>query len=282
MKIKNYNIHISFLLAMTLLGNCFISLMFLSDKSPLFAFLLCAIATIGVSLVLLPVINRAFNKKGFLFYVLSAIVIALSLVGAVATLEDYIKFLDVFDSNKTSLVLLFVLVVLSLTFCSNCAFLKFGLLFGVITAFLILLLFIMSAGIYNTDNINIKSFAADLNLTATAFFKYFSVCVPTLCFAALSNHKANAKNTFFGVALGLVLAGVCLLQTALVLGTTAATQQLPYLTAVSAYSSGNLYIRQDGFVWFAFFSTATIKTALCLKAVWGIVKKIYKKCDNRS
>ncbi|MDO4607655.1 MAG: hypothetical protein Q4B40_00500 [Clostridia bacterium] len=275
MNVKKYNVHISALLAICVLGNGCILLPFLNSAGPILTFLLCGAAVLITTLVTLPVINRAFSQKGILFYVLSVIIIAISVYGVITTVNDYLSFLNTLDIAKAAAILLLILLLWALCFCSSSAFLKFSLLFGVITAALIVLLFIMSAGIYDIKNINLTPIKLDFMAAADAFLKCFNATVPSLCFAVLSNHKANAKNTLSGVVIGLVLSLLCLLQSLLVLGTTAAGQSLPYLTAVSAYSSGQLYIRQDGFVWFIFFSTATIKTALCLKAVWVIIKRLF-------
>ncbi len=274
MNVKNYNVHISALLAMGILAASCINLSFLNGANAVLTFLLCGAATLIITLALPVVINRVFSQKGVGFYALSAIIVVLSFYGAAESIKDYLSFLGTLAIAKAAAILLLVVLLAALVFCSSSDFLKFALLFGVVTAFLTLLLFIMSAGIYDFANITLTPLKADFKIAATAFLKYLSTIAPMLCFAALSNHKANTKNTLAGVGLGLVPVFLCLLQSLLVLGGTAAGQGVPYLTAVSAYSSGQLYIRQDGFVWFIFFSTTTIKTALCLKAVWVITKRI--------
>lgn len=281
MSIKNYNVHILFLIAISILGNLCISVPFLKCQNPIITFLLSAVFTLCITLVMLPIINRAFKNKNILFYIISAIITALSLYGAAAALNDYIKFLGAIGANRVISILLLIVIIITLIFSKNSAFFKFCLFFGFVTTTVILVLFVISIGVFDVTNIKLMPIKPDIKYAIIEFFKSFSTGLSALALAALSGNNANIKNALSGAGIGLGACVLCLLQSLLVLGNSAVEYLHPYLAAVSVYSSGQLYIRQDGFVWFVFFSATIIKTALCLKAVWSIIKRLYKKSGNQ-
>lgn len=277
MKTKNYGIHIIFLTAASVAGNAIISLSFLNFKSPLFTFLLCAVITLAAAVLAVPVFNRALTRKGVLFYLVSAALAAISLYGAAVAFSDYIKFLNsaVLTGSRTVSILLLAVVVVALTVAGSNAFLKFGLLYGVVTAAAIVFLFVTSWGIYSAADIKLSPVTFDFKNAFKCFFRCFSPVLSAVAFACLAKGRANMGSISAGTGIGLLLVLLCALQSLLVLGGSAADYEFPYLTAVSAYSSGQIYIRLDGFVWFIFFSATIIKAALCGKTAWLLIKRIF-------
>ncbi len=266
MNTKNYSLHTAFLTALAVLGNSAIMLPILSGQNTVTGLLLCAALTAVTAIAFIPVIK---NARGAVFYVVGTAVILISFYGAASAFADYIKLLS---GNKIlSAVLLFVLIA-ALTVCKISAFLKFSLLFGVITTALIILLFVMPIVDYDISNIKLLPLSLDVKSTAATALKYFSPALSAVMLITLADKKIKIKNTVFGVFGGFVLLALCLLQTVLMLGKTAAYYDTPYLAAVSAYSSGQLYIRQDGFAWFVLFAASVIKISLCTKTVWLILK----------
>ncbi len=269
MNVKKYSVHISFLIAITILGNAVMVMPFLNAENYFLSFLLCSAFVLIVSLAFLPSVNRL---RGFWFYVLAFAIILISFYGATAVFFDYIRFLKSIGVNKIISVVTLIILVAALTVCSNSAFFKFALLFGIIITAFVLLLFVMSIGNYRFSNINLNTLKFDFKLSVVWLVKYFSPVLSALMLARLSNCTAKIKNTVFGVLTGIVLLLLCLCQSVFMLGNTAIAYQTPYLASVAAYSSGQLYIRQDGLVWFVFFAASVIKISLCTKTIYMILK----------
>ncbi len=269
MNVKNYNIHISFLIALTMLGNAIISVPFLSAKNSFICMLLSFAVILVSALLFIPIVNKA---KGTAFYIMTTIIILISFYGAISTFCDYIKFLDNLGGNKILSSAALLCLVWGLTAYSNSAFLKFSLSLGIVTIAFMLLLFIMPIARYKADTVSLTPIAFDFKKSVLCTVKYFSPVLSAVCYTVLSNNKAKIKNTVFGVLIGGALLLRCLLQSLFMLGSTASSYSYPYLAAVSAYSSGQLYIRQDGFVWVVFFAASVIKISLCTKTIWRIIK----------
>ena len=80
----------------------------------------------------------------------------------------------------------------------------------------------------------------------------------------------NTKAIFGGVSTGFALILVTSLQTALTIGVDSGVLY-PYLKSVGVISSGSLFTRLDGLVYYLFFTTSL------LKIVIGI--SVIKKCN---
>lgn len=269
MTVKNYNIHKLFLVAIGVLGNAIMVMPFLNVQNPVFCLLLCCVLTLAIALVALPIIK---NARGVAAFGLNTIIILISFYGAMSAFADYVKFLKVMGQNVFLAAILLLVLVVSLTVCADSAYFKFNLLFGVITAALIALLFAVSAREYNLKNISLTPIKLEIKSTLICFVKYFLPVLSAVALCSFSKYKLKTKTAVFGVLLGFFLLALCLIQSVLMLG-AAEQYDYTYLSAVGADSLGQLYIRQDGFVWFVFFTASVIKTSLCTKTVWKILLK---------
>ncbi len=269
MNTENYNLHTLFLISAIILGNASIAMPFLLYKNSVLNIILCFGITVISALILLSFINKL---KGAVFYLFASLIILISFYGAASAFADYICFLKSLGSSRALSALALVVLVVLLTVCQSGAFLKFGLLMGFITAVLTVLLFLVSIGNYDFKNIGLISLNFKTKDILLCFLKYFSPVLSAVCFASFSKHRLKVKSTFFGVLLGFALLVFCFLQSLLMFGKSAVCYDYPYLAAVSAYSSGQLYIRQDGFVWFIFFAASVLKISLCAKTIWLLLK----------
>ncbi len=278
MNVKNYGVHITFLTAICVAGNAIITMPFFTSQNPILTVLLCCGITFAVTLIALPIINYAFNTKSLWFYIVAAVIAAVSLYGAASAFSEYIRFLNTVQlkCNRTLYILLLIIVVTAITFCSNSAFLKLGLLFGIMSTVLMVILFVVPSNIYSIQDIRITPIVPEFKDAAKHFLKYFSPMLSAVAFAAIAKKQARFCSISAGVGMGIALVLLCTLQSLFVLGGSAADYKFPYLAAISAFSSGQIYIRLDGFIWFVFFAASTIKTALCTKTVWLIIKRILK------
>ncbi len=269
MNTENYNPHILFLISVLILGNASITMPFLLYQNSVLNIMLCFGITVISALVLLSFINKT---KGAVFYPFASLIILISFYGTASAFADYMRFLKSLGGSRVLSALALIVLVVLLTVCQSRAFLKFSLLMGFITAVLTVVLFLVSIGNYDFKNIDLISLGFKAKDILLCFLKYFSPILSAVCFVSFSKHRLKVKSAFFGVLLGFALLVLCFLQSLFMLGKSAGCYDYPYLSAVSAYSSGQLYIRQDGFVWFIFFAASVIKISLCTKTIFVILK----------
>lgn len=285
---QNYKSHIFAALLLFVMGNASLTLPFCRQQNGLFVLLLSSIFGLGFTLVAVPVLNYAFSPFGqksairkAVSYLAAFAVIAAAIDGAVTTFYDYNLFLKSVQLPQTNRVLTAVVAaVLIFVFVSSSdsAIFKFCLLFAVITGAFVIILFAISVKTFDPTALDFKfDFGGKTVLTAfTCFLKVFAPTAVPIAFVIISKRRAGTANVVCGFAAGILGISLCAAQSVLTLGGTAAGYDFPYLYAVSAFSAGDLFIRQDGFVYFVFFSTAITKTALCVKTVWLILKRFFQ------
>lgn len=278
----NYKSHILASVALLIMGNAVITLPFYKTENPLPVFLMSSVLTLVFVLLCVPATNFAFgHKDGVLKKAVSGVVVALVILaafyGAVSSAFDYVSFVKEIQMPKTSAVLTAVfLLAFCVIFikCRDAAVLKLGLFLAVLSAAAVLLLFALSLGLFDFGeikfNTNITGF--DIKTSLKYFFKYFSPVLAATAFVALTNGKAKTLNILGGTALGLLGILIVLIQSIVVLG-AATDYNFSYFYAVSAFSSGNLFYRLGGIVYFVFFAATIIKIAVCIRTVILIIKK---------
>ncbi len=270
MKENKYTIHTLFLAAMSVFGSFIITLPFLNAKNPYLSLVVCASLAVTVVSFSIPIIKRA---RGTAFYLVGFAIVLVSLYSAVDTILEYITFLSSLGYSRVLSSVLLIILLTSLTISSDTAFLKCALLFGVITAMISFLVFVMPINEYDLSN----AVAIPLKLEPYSTFKLIlKSAFPLLSAVSLGvfgRQGTRQSAVVFGGAVGFGLVFIALLQSVLMLGDTAQCYSYPYLKAVSAYSTGQLYIRQDGFVWFVFFAATLIKASVCTRSIRIILKK---------
>lgn len=265
--------HIVGLLALFTMGNAAVTLPFYNSTNSLFVFLLTAVIALIFVSASVPILNFTLKRK--IPRIIAAIlVIAAALYGAVSAAIDYISFLNKIQMPRTSIVLITVALIVLVgcfTLCKNRAILKFCLLFAVITGAVLVLIFAVSVKMFDFGTIQLRfSFTGgELFAAGKIFFKYFSSLFAAVAFIVLTNSKARCNVVAVGTAAGLAGTALCLLQSVLVLGY--AGYDFPYLYAVSAFSSGLLFTRLDGLVYFLFFAVSVVKIAVCVKTVQQLI-----------
>lgn len=278
-----YNIHTTAMTALFVMGNAILTPNIFGPKNTFWAFLISAVLTLLITTIVSKLLNLAFlpaKKHKVCFFAVALSVGLLAAFGAFDAINSYIGFLTNIQLPQTSPILICVALVIpvaALVICCNSALYKFCLLSAVISIFTIALVFI--GGIKNFDFTLFKSDPVkDLNLSngISEFLKLFLpvICIPA--FMTLTKENACAKQTIIGASLGFFSTAMCLLQSVLTLG-TAANQEYPYFKAMGIISSGNLFTRLDGFGFWLFFVCALVKSAVCIKTVWLIIKLIICK-----
>ena len=282
MKTNNYKPHIFSLFGLFVCGNAVISLPFYNAKNPIFSFAITAI--ISVIFIWLSVfIVRLVKTSKIVFWAVCLPIGLLALYGAATALYDYLNFIVAVQLPQTSFVwLAFFMLTLVVVFAisPNSAIYKYCLLMAVFCAAMVILLFIVG-----TKHFDLSQLGLILNLcnlwaaTPTIFLRYFSSLAVPVLFVFLTDADKTIKAITFGSVFGFWAVGICLAQGVLTLG--GAEYSYPYIDAVSVISSGSLFTRLDGFVYFIFFATAITKAAVCAKTVVLIIKSLFAIKKNR-
>ncbi len=272
-----YNIHTVALTALFLMGNAVLTTNIHGFISTFFSFLISAFLTLIIIAAVSKFLNFAFlpsKKLSICFCITALLIISIAAFGILDTLYSYIGFLSNVQMPQTSLLLLcaaMVIPVTALAVCSNSALYKFCLLSAFISGCAVALVFIGG-----TKNFDLSVFQANIDKTVLTdniigFLKRFLPIVCVTAFVTLSKENACTKQILTGAAIGLLATAVCLLQSVLTLGSSSG-ENFSFFRAVSVISSGSLFTRLDGFCFWLFFVCALIKSAVCIKTIWLIVK----------
>lgn len=275
MKTADYKPHVFALFALFVCGNAVITLPFFNASNPLLCFFVTAVASIIFILFFYYIINLCFKFR-IVFIVIGLAVSGLAIYSTVTTLYDYLGFVADIQLPQTSVVLLWLMALLTVTVfasSSNSAIYKYGLLVAIFSVGMIILMFLGQIKHFDISQIKSDLSKSDFFTTVPKMFlRYFSSLAVPVLFVALTNNKKVPTTIVYGAACGFLIIAVCLAQSVLTLG--ASPTLYPYIRAVSVISSGSLFTRYDGFVYFVFFACAITKAAVCVKTVILVIQSI--------
>lgn len=262
----NFSPHIFSLAALFTLGGFIINLPFYtSGLAALPGFCALSLLVLWFSTVLL----NLKQKRKSVFYVSAVLTVLAALTGAFSSFFELFKFLKTVALPKTNSVIIFAALCISvLFFCmaKKSAIYKYCLFAAIICFIFIVICF--WGGIKNFDFKGLalpQSFAFKLKNLLSLVLPLF--VLPTFTAAQYK----QAKPLFWGVATGFLAVALCFLQSIFTLHYQK-DLSFPYLRAVSVISSGALFTRLDGLVYFLFFVTSLIRTTVCIKAINYVAK----------
>lgn len=280
---SGYRPHILALTTQFVMGNSIMMFPFYNDGNIFYTLiLLTGLSVVFILLAHLIIKNSANNNIAFC--IISLLVGISALYGAFYSLYDYICFLSDVQLPQSNIFLIFtamLTVLIVFTASSDSAICKYCLLAAVINVSIITILFI--GGIKNFEISQPKSLF-EFSITTTVdtlkiFLRHFSSLAVVSMFVFFAKKETTTKTLFWGTTIGFVLIALCLVQVIFTLGTSAPAIY-PYIKAVGVISSGSLFTRLDGLVYWLFFSLALIKSTICLKVICLTVKQLLFK--NRS
>lgn len=279
---SNYKLHITAFLFLFTIGNVIITLPFYNCENYFTTFLSVAIFSLMYVLLFTFVFNKLMYQrdsqfKKSIYFILLTAVLFFAIYSVYTSVYDYVSFVkkvQMRDTNTLLITAVFVLTAVAFLKSKPDAMLKFCLIFSAVTAFLIILLFVLPIDRYDlTHNIFKTEFSKEILLRSEkCFVRYFSSLAVAITFVFL-NYKPNCKNIFCGTAFGFVAIFIITVQTVMILGKNA-NYNFAYFYAVSVYSSGSLFSRVDGLVYLIFFVSALTKTAVCIKTFFMIINKL--------
>lgn len=275
MSIKGYNIHIFSMAALFTLGNAIITMPFYQTANPVYIFISTVFSLVLVLITALIIKTGSKNKVIFAF--LSLLVGVTAIHGFLTALFDYINFIKTVQMPRTSVILItlaLLFAVFIFALCSGSAIYKYCLLVATVCAVLVALNFF--GGFKAFDYSQAKAIFKQPVFFTNDLFRYFSSLSTIILFVFFSRKKTAVKAVSFGVATGFFVLALCFTQSVFTLGLSHSAEY-PYIRAISVISSGSLFTRLDGFVYFIFFATCFVKSGICVKTVILIFKNIFYK-----
>ena len=270
MQKTGYTSHTFSLFLLLVLGNAILNLPFNS----LFSLLLATVLSLTLIALTLFVLKRYKSSK-VLFYTVSVVILLLAVYNTIICFYDYVCFLSKEQLPDTSISLLVLALLVVITFCSvsrSDAFLKYCLLAAAIGIVLIFINFL--AGIKNFDFALANTLFSKPYFSLKDILHFFSALLVAVFFIFTSKKQTTARPVFWGMLSGFFILTLCFTQSVLTLGNISDIS-FPYLKAVSVISSGSLFTRLDGFVYFLFFVSALIKISIGLKVVVITLRSLF-------
>ncbi|MBE6810138.1 MAG: hypothetical protein E7521_03660 [Ruminococcaceae bacterium] len=269
MKNKNYALHIFALGVLFIFGNTIISM----PTNVFNVYFLGFMCLISYALILLARLMIYLSPKSkIIMYALNISVLLLSVWGAVTTFADFITFLKAEQLPQASVMLLstvLIAVTLAFVYSSDLAVYKYGLLVALIAVVFVVICFAGGISVFNFSSV--KSTLTAPQFSVMSFIKYF---LPVAVLPFFINYgKTYAKSLRLGIAAGFTGLLLCVMQVALTFGDISRVAY-PYLKAVGVLSSGSLFTRLDGFIYFVFFVTSLIKITICTKVARSYIIQI--------
>ncbi len=256
-----YTPHILALGALFTLGNVIIVLPFFSLVNLILYCVLSLILAFTISFLL------SFGQKNrVVFLCVAATVCIAAIYGVITAFLDYIIFLkkeQMPQSNVLLLGIVFFIIVLFFSISRVTSIYKYSLFVFVIAVTVIMVCFM--GGIKNFDYKNINSNFFELSFSLRQFLRFFSPLI-ALPFLVKCDNKST-KPLCFGIFAGFLLVIITALQIIFTLGAGSHALSYPYLKSVSVISSGSLFTRLDGMIYFLFFVTSLIKITVCINAI---------------
>lgn len=262
----------------------------IADEYTFLAYLLCSAVSILLFLIFGGFISKIYSftptshtklYKKALLTILYFATAAITLCYTVETFWDFSFFVSELALKDFPIVSCFLLVLAMAVFfalCKNEAFYKFSVIALCFTASVIVFFFLASAENYRIGNIFIFSLPPIKNFIPQLEEYIKGLILPVLlflCFKTLVLKEVPKSYTFWGMLSGVVLLGLCILNSVLLFGTRfAGTLDYPYASAVSTVTIGRLFTRLDGFSYFVYFAAAIVRINVCIILIKSLFEKI--------
>ncbi len=287
---KRVSIGLVGLTALAIAGNFIIALPLSSDDGSDVLGLLLAI---GASFLLFglgyPLLSRFFNIKpgglrGAVRYLYLAVLVVfmgiIALIG-IDTLTSFAEFTADVVLPSLSVGLILTAIFLTALFIASKnigALSKMGTVLFLICLAFSLIIFLLSLGDMSLKYLLPKNGVDLTNVlyeSGEVFFSAFSEAF--ILVSALSVYLGDKKSATIGNAAGAVIIILCCLNTILVFGGGfAGSIEYPYVAAVRAVGSGDVFSGTEGFLYVSVFFCSILKCALSFFGIKGIAQKIYQ------
>lgn len=279
MRKKEYSLHTLCLAAIFLVGNAAVTIPYAgADRNTFLGFLISALIALPIFCTVAFLLNRLkIPPQGAFRTLLKATGLILSvfiLLGAAVCFRNYRLFVSRDMLPKTPAVLIsigFAVSVLMLVLSPHGTLLKFSLFSFILTAVITGILFAASLPRLNPDTVILlrKPEPSEVyEQTKPYLLNVFIPALPVLLYERQVFGRVRIKRSLWGVALGSVVLGLCLLGTLMLFGAAVAAElEFPYAASISTVTVGNLFTRMDGFAYFVYFAGCIIKISASISVV---------------
>lgn len=206
---------------------------------------------------------------------------------AVNTFNSFLSFLSSYILPDFSPYLLGLTLTALIIFVSSVkidAFYKFALVTAILSAVLLLVLFLLSIPQFSVDNISLLSFPNFYDVLSKSLIYLKDAFLPVLILSVFEYLYTKTKNkncAIKGYLTGVFMLMVCLLNSLLIFGNLLSSKlDFPYSEAIGTVTAGNIFFRMDGFSYFVFFASCTVKISLLLKIFIRFSKEIIGRKKN--
>ena len=282
----NFKTHFACLAALFVLGSGIITLPTKNaDQFTLYALIISIIFTFLIYFIV-SIIKKEFlekHSKTKILKILAAVIYTAIAIYALFTFSYTFKIFTRFaahillrDTSYLTAAILLGLVVWFFASRSQVDILKFSLVCLIAALPVILFFFFAAMGDYKADNIFIFNFPEFQNLLKNLYPFLKEISFPVIILLSFTTqHKGTSKSTVTGIFIGYILLFLCLSSAIMLFGTTfAARIEYPYTAAVSTVSVGRLFTRMDYFSYFIYFTSAIIKSTVCIFTVKECLKNL--------
>lgn len=285
MEEHSYKIHTLACVALFTAGNAVIIQPFYGKSNFWLLFLLTALFSFVFALLTVAVVSFAFKESDSLFrktfrYIIAAAAVLAAIYGAFSTIFDYVTFVGKaqLPQMRTAVIVLATLGLIAVFIkISHTAILKYCLFMAALSVAVVVLLFAVSVKLFDFDvaTFDMSLSGSDYGLSFKYFLKYFSSVLAAVLFVTLTNGKIKTADICGGLSVGFLILLITVVQSVFVLGNSGG-YEFSYQYAVSVFSSGSLFSRLDGLVYFLFFATSTVKIAVCVKLLPLLIKRLVR------
>ncbi len=213
----------------------------------------------------------------FLFYYIPFSKVFVTVVWLVALLcigQAFVDFIIFISDNllpQTKPILIafpFLLLVIYTSFRGN-AVLKFAFICIFILAVVFTVFFLSTAKDFTVKNIFIYDIPPIKNFGTQLLPYITNIALPTGILAVFARLNGFSKSKgIWGIGIGFVLLGICLLNTVLLFGIKlSAALDYPYSSVGSTVTFGNLFTRLDGLLYFVYLVTCLVKCIIGISVI---------------
>lgn len=279
--------HKTAVFALFMLGQTGIVIPYKNGNENIFlAFLLASFLGFLMLLLSFFALNKLRELKNYTVkkYTLKIIFILFAIYSiclAVDTFNAFLSFLSSYILPDFSPYFLGLTLTALIIFVSSVkieVFYKFSLITAAFSAVLLLILFLLSVPQFSVDNISLLSLPNFYDVLYKSLIYLKDAFLPALILPIFEFLYAKTKNkncAVKGYLIGDLMLMVCLLNSLLIFGNLLSSRlDFPYSEAISTVTAGNIFFRMDGFSYFVFFASCTVKICLLLKFFIVLIKDI--------
>ncbi len=170
------------------------------------------------------------------------------------------------ESPNAFIIAPFGIILIYVGFQKTDTLFKFSLICGVFSIFVIAFFFFSTAKDFKLHNIYIYELPDGADLWRQTL-SYIKILVPSSALLAIfaRGEKIGKRTTIAGLGIGLFCFGLCILNSVLLFGIKlSGVLDYPYSSAGSVVTFGYLFTRLDGFLYFVYLATNSVKCAVAI------------------